>query len=301
MSEESLLKNDIVFQELFGRQKNCEITKHLISLILGRKISNIELDVNKRMLGNRKDSKIGRLDIRAKFDSGEDCNIELQVSPYAHMEKRLLSYWSMMYNEKISKGDKYEELKPSICILIAMYKLENLKEISEYHTIWNLREQVHKNKILSQDVEIHILEVPKIKEILKDELALWLKFIQNYKSEEVKKAMCYWCENKYFKQAMEELEDLKGDPEFYHYVGERALFLMDQNSFREEAREKGLAEGKEEGRKEGRKEGLAEGKREGRKKEKVETAKKLLKIKMPIEQIIEITELTKEEIDEIAI
>lgn len=65
------LKNDLVFQELFGKQKNSQITSHLLSLILGRKIYNIDLDVNKRMLGNRPDSKTGRLDIRAKFNDGE--------------------------------------------------------------------------------------------------------------------------------------------------------------------------------------------------------------------------------------
>lgn len=66
------LKNDLVFQELFGKQKNSQITSHLLSLILGRKVYNIDLDVNKRMLGNRPDSKTGRLDIRAKFNDGEE-------------------------------------------------------------------------------------------------------------------------------------------------------------------------------------------------------------------------------------
>ena len=79
------LKDDIVFQELFGKQKNSAITQHLLSLILQKEIYNIDIDVNKRMLGNRKDSKIGRLDIRAKFNDGEECNIELQVSPHKYM------------------------------------------------------------------------------------------------------------------------------------------------------------------------------------------------------------------------
>ena len=47
------LTKDLVFQELFGRQKNKEITSHLLSLILKREIKNINLDVNKRMVGNR--------------------------------------------------------------------------------------------------------------------------------------------------------------------------------------------------------------------------------------------------------
>ena len=74
------LKNDIVFQELFGKQKNSKITEHLLTLILEREIKDIDLDVNKRMLGNRQDSKTGRLDIRAKFNDGEDCDIELRAT-----------------------------------------------------------------------------------------------------------------------------------------------------------------------------------------------------------------------------
>ena len=55
------------------------------------------------MLGNRPDAKTGRLDIRAKFNNGEDCNIELQVAPYHFMPERMLDYWSVMYNTKINK------------------------------------------------------------------------------------------------------------------------------------------------------------------------------------------------------
>ena len=72
----------------------------MLSLILNKEIHNIDLDVNKRMLGNRPDSKTGRLDIRAKFNNGEDCNIELQVLPYNYMPERMLNYWAIMYGTK---------------------------------------------------------------------------------------------------------------------------------------------------------------------------------------------------------
>ncbi len=92
------LKNDLVFQKLFGKPKNSKITSHFLSLILEKEIYNIDLDVNKRMLRSRKTSKTGRLDIRAKFNNGEDCNIELQVLPYDFMPARMLEYWSGMYD-----------------------------------------------------------------------------------------------------------------------------------------------------------------------------------------------------------
>lgn len=285
------LKNDLVFQELFGRQKNSKITRHLISLILQREIRNLNLDVNKRMLGNRKNSKIGRLDIRAKFNDGEDCNIELQVAPYEHMEKRMLAYWAMMYQNKISRGNDYEILKPTISILIADYRIKELEHISGYHTIWNLREKKYKETILTKDIEMHVLEIPKIKEneILKDELALWLKFIENPKNEEVEKLMC---ENIFLKQAREELAYLSGEPDFQDIVQSRADFLRDQYSYNAQARRNGLAEG----RKEGIKEGMKTGEKMGEKKKQKEIAIKLIKLEMPIEQIVEVTGLTKEEV-----
>ena len=51
----------------------------------------------------------------------------------------------------------------------------------------------------------------------------------------------------------------------------------------------------------GKKEGREEGRKEGRKNRNIEIAQKLLKIKMPISQISEITTLTKEEIEKIKI
>lgn len=225
------LKNDLVFQELFGKQKNSQITAHLLSLILNKEIHNIDLDVNKRMLGNKPDSKTGRLDIRAKFNNGEDCNIELQVLPYDYMAERMLNYWAMMYDNKISSGQNYHILKPSISILIADYKLKQLQCIPKYHTIWNLREKDLPSCILTNNIEMHVLEIPKIKndEILKDELAQWLKFIQNPENKEVEKFMT---DNKFLKQAKEELAYLSGDPDFQRLVEARAGFLMDQEAYK---------------------------------------------------------------------
>ncbi len=288
------LKNDLVFQKIFGIQKNSSITGHFLSLILGREIHNIDVDVNKRILGSRVNSKTGRLDIRVKFNNGEDCNIELQVIPYEYMAERMLEYWAGMYDNKINSGQGYDILKPSISILIANYNLKQLKDITKYHTVWNLREKDFPNKIISNNIELHVLEIPKIKnaEILKDELAQWLKFIENPGNKEVEKFME---ENRFLKQAKEELAYLSGDPDFQLLVESRAGMLKDIYYFKKEAEQRGLKEGEEKGRAKG----IAEGRAEGIKENQIETAKKLLKLKMPIEQIIEVTNLTKQEIEKI--
>lgn len=80
-------------------------------------------------------------------------------------------------------------------------------------------------------------------------------------------------ENKYLKQAKEELAYLSGEPDFQRLVEARAGFLKDQRTFEICGEEK------------------------GKKEEKINATKKLLKLNMPIEQIMEVTELTKEEIE----
>ena len=264
------LTDDLVFQELFGKQKNKEITKHFLSLILNREITNVDLDVNKRMLGTRENAKTGRLDVRVKFNNGEDCNIELQVAPYPYMAERMLEYWSGMYDNKINCSEGYEVLKPSISILIANYELNETKCTSKYHTVWNLREKDCHDMVLTQNIEIHILEIPKIKdeELVDNELVQWLKFIEDSENEEVQRVMG---ENKYLKQAKEELAYLSGDPNFQAEVEARVGMLRDMHSL----------------------------KYKGREEKAKEIAKKMKAKNMPIEEIAELTGLSKEEIEKV--
>ena len=184
---------------------------------------------------------------------------------------------SLILKREIYNQD-YEVLRPSISILIADYELEQTKGISDYHTKWNLREEKNSERKLTNDIEMHILEIPKLKnvDIKDDELAHWLMFSDNPDSKEVEKFMC---ENKFWKQAREELAYLSGEENFQLLVYDRAMFLMDQD-----AREKkGFANGKAEG--------LADGKKEIAKKMKVKN--------IPIDEISELTGLSKEEIEKL--
>jgi predicted transposase YdaD len=66
---------------------------------------------------------------------------------------------------------------------------------------------------------------------------------------------------------------------------------------RAEGKAEGLAEGKAEGLAEGIEKGKAEGLAQGIKETQLSTARKMLKLGMSIEEISEITGLTKEEVD----
>ena len=132
--------------------------------------------------------------------------------------------------------------------------------------------------VLTNDIEMHILEIPKINdnEMLKDELVQWLRFIKEPDNKGVEKFME---ENKYLKQARKELEHLSGDPDFKRLLESRAGFLRDVDAKMEVAEEKGIEEGK--------------------KQKQLEIAKKMKEENMDIEQISKITNLTIKEITEL--
>ena len=86
-------------------------------------------------------------------------------------------------------------------------------------------------------------------------------------------------ENEIIKEAKEAYEILTGDEEIKRLAEIRQMSRLEEQSALAIEREEGI--------------------KQGQKQEKIKTAKKLLKIGMPIEQIIEITELEKEEIQKI--
>ena len=112
-------------------------------------------------------------------------------------------------------------------------------------------------------------------------LSTWIEFLLNPESELVKmKAK----EDKKLKVAYEKLAYISGDEKLRRLAELRRKLILDQNT------------GLREERRIGREEGRADGIQIGEQNEKIKMAKKLLKLEMPIEQIVEITELSEEEI-----
>lgn len=266
-----LPKNDLVFQRIFGKVGNEEIAKRFIELIIGEKIETIDLDVNKELIREKEEGKLGRLDVRAKLNHGISCNIEIQLKDENNMEKRTLYYWARLHGYQLKKGDDYNKVRKTISIVIMGENLKSLKNIEEYHTKWRLREEEHKDLILTEDMEIHILELEKMKRVSnkKDELRLWLLFLDNPENEEVQKEME---KNELLQQAMKEYEHLRGSEGFWRLVELREKNLRDEIWRKNNAKE------------------------EGRKEEKCKIAKKMLAQGSDIEFIIKCTGLTEEEI-----
>ena len=265
-------KNDVVFQTLFsqGREK---ITKAMLEDILKIKIQKIDLDKSKDLLNDNKEDKNGRVDIRAVINDNVECDIEMQLYTHEKMIERFLYYWAKMYTANLQIGNRYQNLRKTISIIILDDKLPEFKEIAKSHTKWQLREEEYKQKILTSFCELHIIELPKAIEEYKinkkDETLQWMMFLDNPGDKEVKRIME---ENEDIKEAGEELDRISQDERIRREALNSEIARMDNEQRMYEAKRDGKAEGIK------------------------ETAKKMLEKKIPIETIVEITGLTRDEI-----
>ena len=275
-------KLDVVFQALFGEVGNESITKGFLETILERKIDSIDLSRNPILRREFKEEKLGVLDIIAKLDKNEICNIELQIVDKKNIIERILYYWSRLYSRQIKSGEDYKILQKAIVILITDFKIENLEEL-DYHSRWKIMEDKQGKKIiLTQKLEIDIIELPKIigKEKEQDNLLDWLYFLENPKSERVTEKMK---ENENLKEAVKKLDNLSEDERMQRIADLRQKAIMDEKAIYEKGLEVGIEKGI----------------MEGSQKEKIEIAKKMLKLKIDKETIAEATGLTEQEIEKI--
>lgn len=203
-------KTDIVFQVLFGEIGSEEITKEFLKAILKENITKVDLSKNPILRRMTPNDKMGILDVIVKIDDKITCNIEMQLAKRDDIIPRLLYYWSRAYMRNIHKNDDYNKLDRTIVILIAGFDVEVLEELS-YYTKWQLIESENRKHILTDFMEVDIIELSKIykKDVNKnDKLLDWLYFIDNPESEEVEKIME---ENKGIKEAKNKLEEISND------------------------------------------------------------------------------------------
>ena len=276
-------KVDYVFKRIFGHTGNEEITKGLLSSIIPDKIQEIELDCNPITEKDLFDDKIGILDIKAKLNDNINCNIEMQVVDRKNIENRILFYWSKMYASSIKSGEDYDSLERTIVILFTDYSLDKLKEVPEYLTKWNIREEKHPHLILTNALEIYIIELDKAQDFLingNTELDSWLKFINN---PEEKSNM----DSKEIKKAKKVLEEISQDERERRLTELREKYIMDQHAIEARGYDKGLEAG------------ISRGIQQGIEKNTIEIVKKMHSENFDINIISKITGLTDKQISEI--
>lgn len=220
-----------------------------------------------------------------ELESKEIINVEMQLRNYNNIEERTTFYASKKISEQLSPNQNYKDIKKVIVISILDYSFIGLPEYitNTVRVVDNHREYELNNQV--KYIYIELDKFRKQKDInMKEPLNQWLAFLDMERGDLLEMAMK---ENEKVKEAVERYNELTGDAEVKRLAEVRLMAQLEENAALASARDKGT------------KEGLEQGKKEGEKASKEKMVRKLYELKTPIESIMEITELTKEEIEEI--
>ncbi len=271
------VKNDFIFQKIFGQLENKEILISFLNAILGleedKRLEDIEILENTKLKKDSIDDKLGILDIRAKTIVGEHINIEIQLVNQYNMDKRTLFYWSKIFAEQLKEGQPFNELKKTITINILDF---NYIGVDSYNTVFHLWEDNYKDYKLTDVLEIRFIELQKFRKAKPDlskPLDRWLVFIEDSPEEVLEMVMK---SEPAIAKAEEILEYLGSLDEVKRYYEAREMAIHDEVTR--------ITGAKEEGRIEGRIEG------------KIDIARRLISIGMDVKQISDVTGLSTEEV-----
>jgi predicted transposase/invertase (TIGR01784 family) len=269
-------KNDYAFKKVFGDEANSDILISLLNSILdlsNDEIESIEFE-DRALEPDYYNDKQGILDIRCKTKLGTQINVEMQLINNHNMDKRILFYWSRIYSGQLKAGHGYSKLNKTVTISILDF--EYLPFIEKMHSIFHLIEDETK-KLLTDILEIHIIELPKLYRQLidtKEETKLrdWMQFVG---SEEEEVLLMLAAKNEKIKKAYTVLTKISQDELERREYEAREMQLYDEISRLEDAEEEGI------------------------KKEKINTAKRLLDEGAEVAFTVKITGLSEKEVLEL--
>ena len=280
------LRNDYAFKRVFGVEENKDVLQDLLKCILDiqpEDIAGLEL-LDKELHKDLISDKTGVLDVKLRLKNNTIIDIEIQNRWNSEFVQRTIFYWAKMYTENLKTSEVYTKLPKCITINIVGegFDLNNLLH-SEYNVV-----EKHLNDRLSDELEIHFLNLAKVKEQQesfeqdekKKKLYNWLKFIKT-DNPEVRKMLAESSEM--MAKANETIEVMEMSPKEKWLYENRMKYEHDKASWKHV----------------GYQEGIEQGFADGSYQTKLETAKLMKQANCEIDFIMKMTSLSKDEIERI--
>ena len=269
-------RNDYAFKKLFGTEENKDIMIEFLSLVT--QLSKDDFDdiriENSEYIPLFYNDKIGRLDIKIRLHDGRKIDVEMQNTYFDYYPKRSIFYCSKLIHEHFMSGFQYTQLKKCIAInvLNSPFKLSG-----KIHSIYQIRE-TEEQTLLDELLEIHFLDLTKLPKENLTSLEKWLMFIKTDSKEE--RTML-----------------AQGNP-----MMTKASKVMDIFYLDEQERKRYEAAWEYESDRlsmisESERKGLERGKSLGSRQAKLETAKTMLTMGYPLNDICKISGLSQAEIE----
>ncbi len=290
---------DKMFKAIFvGEDKKrtdllCELLSECLETKVDRIIKFIPIELNAR-----RKKRYKRVDLLLEAGKRK-INLELN-STYNEEDKiRNMNYYFSFCSQYTIAGEKYD-IESEFIHISLNYNVRKDTPLIKCYTIYDKSHDEELDPRFKY-YEINVEKFAKlwydndIESVMKAPILTMIGIKDEEELEKYSKKM----NNAIIKESVDNLKRLNSDAAFVYGLTPEEDEMLVRNTRDELVRREALAKGLAEGKAEGKTEGLAEGKVEGKAEGKAEIATNLLKENYPIEKIIKVTGLTKEEIKKI--
>jgi predicted transposase/invertase (TIGR01784 family) len=197
-------------------------------------------------------------DVKARDQGNRQFHLEMQWQAPWFFPKRVLFYWGKFHPQQLREGEHYITLRPTISICFTKQVL--FPDLDEHHLVFRLREENH-GAVFSDDLEIHLLEVPKFRktaEQLTSSLDRWCYFLRHGADLDPDNLPAL-LDVPEIRQALEVLAMFTKDEQEREIYELRLKYQRDQSSLLYDAEERGIKKGEERGEERGIKKGEVKG------------------------------------------
>ena len=303
MDNHSIIRFDWAAKRLLRNKANYAVLEGLVTVLLGEKISIIEMLESESNQDSAND-KFNRVDIKAKDSKGDIILIEIQLTREWYYLQRVLYGVSKTITEHISLGSKYEEVKKIYSINILYFDLGKGSDYLYHGTTTFIGVHTKDELIVrkrDKDAirtcspteifpEYFLIRVNEFNEVAKTPIEEWMDFLKNNHIKDN-------TETPGLREAKEQLRVLQMNDAERKAYDNYLDTIRTQDSVLDTYRTEGLLEGRMIGREEGRAEGREEGRAEGARNQSIAIAKEMIKMNLDKSIIKRATGLTDEELD----
>ena len=276
-------KADLTFKRVFGEHPDLVMSflNALLPLQREEYITDIEYLPSEMVPDNplRKNSIV---DVRCKDNKGRHFIVEIQMIWSPEFKQRVLFNASKAYVRQMGSGEKYDLLQPVYSLNLVNDVFE--PDLEEYYHYYRMVHVEHSERVIN-GLQLVFVELPKFTPHTYSEKkmeVLWLRYLTEI-DEKTTKVPEELLENPEIKKAVTVLEESAFTPE--QLLGYEKFWdiISVEKTLISSAERKGLEKGKAEGR-------IAE---------KYEIARNMKSANIPIESIMQFTNLSKEEIEKL--
>ena len=175
-------KVDIVFKKIFGSESNKDLLLELVNAVLEQAgdplVTQLSI-LNPYNIKNFAKDKLSIIDIKAKDKKGDSFAIEVQIQMQSYFPKRLLYYWSKLYQEQMKETELYSKLQK---VTVICFTAQDLPIITpSYYNVYRLlNSQTHQT--FCEDLNIFSIELSKFgnsEDDLDKPVEKWSYFLKN--------------------------------------------------------------------------------------------------------------------------